>query len=51
MIKAYRTDAGDPADLAAAISQAIDELSAPDVLVYNAAVMRPGKPTELSAEE
>jgi NADP-dependent 3-hydroxy acid dehydrogenase YdfG len=49
--KGYGTDAGDPGDLCATIGRAIDELGAPDVLVYNAAVMRGDRPTELSAEE
>jgi NADP-dependent 3-hydroxy acid dehydrogenase YdfG len=49
--RAYRADAGDPDDLGAAINRAIDEFGAPDVLVYNAAVVRPDKPTELSATE
>jgi NAD(P)-dependent dehydrogenase (short-subunit alcohol dehydrogenase family) len=47
--RAYPADAGDPADLSAAINQAADELGPPEVLVYNAAVVRPDKPTELSA--
>lgn len=48
---AYRADAGDLENLSAVISRAIDELGEPDILVYNAAVLRPDKPTELTAAE
>jgi NAD(P)-dependent dehydrogenase (short-subunit alcohol dehydrogenase family) len=47
---AVQADAGDPADLAAALRRAIDELGAPDVLVYNAAALSPDRPTELDAQ-
>lgn len=49
--RAYRADAGDPDDLSAAINRAADELGAPDVLVYNAAVVRRDRPTEVDAKE
>ena len=49
--RAYRADAGDPEGLSAAISRAADELGPPEILVYNAAVLRPDRPTELSPAE
>jgi NAD(P)-dependent dehydrogenase (short-subunit alcohol dehydrogenase family) len=49
--RAYRADAGDPENLSAAISRAVDELGEPDILVYNVAVLAPDKPTELTAAE
>jgi NAD(P)-dependent dehydrogenase (short-subunit alcohol dehydrogenase family) len=48
--RAFQADAGDAADLTAALRRAADELGAPDVLVYNAAVLSPDRPTELHAE-
>jgi NAD(P)-dependent dehydrogenase (short-subunit alcohol dehydrogenase family) len=48
--RAFQADAGDAADLTAALRRAADELGAPDVLVYNAAVLSPDRPTELDAE-
>jgi NADP-dependent 3-hydroxy acid dehydrogenase YdfG len=48
---AYQADAGDPDQLRSALTNAIDELGEPDVLVYNAAVLAPDKPTELSTDE
>jgi NAD(P)-dependent dehydrogenase (short-subunit alcohol dehydrogenase family) len=47
----FGADAGNPADLEAAISEAVAELGAPEVLVYNAAVVAPDSPSELSAAE
>ncbi len=49
--RAYHADAGDPASLEAAASRAADELGAPEVLIYNAAVVRPDRPAELSLDE
>jgi NAD(P)-dependent dehydrogenase (short-subunit alcohol dehydrogenase family) len=49
--RAYRADAGDPEGLSAAISRAADELGPPEILMYNAAVLRPDRPTELSPAE
>ncbi|WP_405717437.1 SDR family NAD(P)-dependent oxidoreductase [Streptomyces sp. NBC_01537] len=46
---AYRADAGDPEDLRAALRRAVDDLGAPEVLVYNAAVMQADTPTGLDA--
>ncbi|WP_326585163.1 SDR family NAD(P)-dependent oxidoreductase [Streptomyces sp. NBC_00481] len=46
---AYRADAGDPEDLRAALDRAVDDLGAPEVLVYNAAVMQADTPTGLDA--
>ncbi|MFE2483087.1 SDR family oxidoreductase [Streptomyces mirabilis] len=46
---AYRADAGNPEDLRAALGRAVDGLGAPEVLVYNASVMRADTPTELDA--
>ncbi|HEY6471538.1 MAG TPA: SDR family NAD(P)-dependent oxidoreductase [Acidimicrobiales bacterium] len=47
----FAADAGDPAELGAAISEAVDELGASDVLLYNAGVVAPDTPSELSGEE
>ncbi|MFJ6081543.1 SDR family NAD(P)-dependent oxidoreductase [Streptomyces sp. NPDC092369] len=49
--RAYPVDAADPEALEAALTRAADELGAPDVLVYNAALVRPDTPTELDARE
>jgi short-subunit dehydrogenase len=48
---AYSVDAADPEGLEAALTRATDELGAPEVLVYNAAVMGADRPTELDARE
>jgi NAD(P)-dependent dehydrogenase (short-subunit alcohol dehydrogenase family) len=42
--RGYAADAGDPGDLRAAVKSAITELGAPDVLVYNAGVLRKDLP-------
>jgi NADP-dependent 3-hydroxy acid dehydrogenase YdfG len=47
----YQADAGDADALAAAITAAAADLGAPDVLVYNAAVLSRDTPAELSASE
>jgi NAD(P)-dependent dehydrogenase (short-subunit alcohol dehydrogenase family) len=44
--RAYAADAGSPTGLRAALQRAIDDLGAPDVLVYNAAVLRTDTPTD-----
>ncbi|HEX3826030.1 MAG TPA: SDR family NAD(P)-dependent oxidoreductase [Sporichthyaceae bacterium] len=49
--RAYSVDAADPEGLEAALTRAVDELGAPEVLVYNAAVMGPDTPTALDARE
>ena len=49
--RAYSVDAADPEGLAAALTRAADELGTPEVLVYNAALIRNDKPTELDAAE
>ena len=43
-VRGYQADAADPADLRAALYSAITELGAPDVLVYNIAVVRKDSP-------
>ncbi|HEX4087315.1 MAG TPA: SDR family NAD(P)-dependent oxidoreductase [Trebonia sp.] len=43
--RGYVADATDPAGLRAALHSAIDEMGAPDVLVYNVGVLRPDSPT------
>lgn len=48
---AFGADAGDPAELEAALTEAVAQLGAPDVLLYNAAVVVPDAPSELSAAE
>jgi NAD(P)-dependent dehydrogenase (short-subunit alcohol dehydrogenase family) len=48
--RAFQADAGDAANLTAALRRAADELGAPDVLVYNAAALSPDRPTELDAQ-
>lgn len=45
-VRGYAADASDPASLRAALSTAIDELGAPDVLIYNAALLRADTPTD-----
>lgn len=48
---AYRAaDVADPAALTAAIDGLVEELGAPTGLVYNAAVVRANRPSELDAE-
>ncbi|MER5520771.1 SDR family NAD(P)-dependent oxidoreductase [Streptomyces sp. NPDC002763] len=49
--RAYSVDAADPEGLEAALKRAADELGAPEVLVYNVAVMSPDTPTGLDARE
>ncbi len=44
--RAYTADAANPAQLRSALQAAIADLGAPDVLVYNAAVLRPDTPTD-----
>jgi len=44
VVRGYAADAADPASLRAAIDVAITDLGAPDVLVYNAGVLRPDSP-------
>ena len=50
-VRGYVADAGDPASLRAALRSAITELGAPDVLVYNAGVLRPDSPTDGDDQE
>lgn len=45
-VRAFTTDVADGTSLRASITAAIDELGAPDVLVYNAALMRQDSPTD-----
>jgi short-subunit dehydrogenase len=45
-VRGYSADASDPASLRGALSRAIDELGAPEVLVYNAALLRADTPTD-----
>ncbi len=44
--RGYIADAAEPGQLRAAIQSAITDLGAPDVLIYNAAVLRPDTPTD-----
>ena len=44
--RGYVGDAAQPAQLRTAIHTAIADLGAPDVLIYNAAVLRPDSPTD-----
>jgi short-subunit dehydrogenase len=48
--RAYQADAADPDGLRAALLRAADALGAPDLLVYNAAVLVPDTPTDLDAQ-
>ncbi|RPE47108.1 NADP-dependent 3-hydroxy acid dehydrogenase YdfG [Streptomyces sp. Ag109_O5-1] len=48
---AYQVDAADPEALQAALVRAADELRAPEVLVYNAALLSPDKPTGLEPQD
>ncbi|WP_432164072.1 SDR family oxidoreductase [Streptomyces tendae] len=45
-VRGFGADAADPGSLRAGIAAAIKELGAPDVLVYNAALLRPDTPTD-----
>jgi NAD(P)-dependent dehydrogenase (short-subunit alcohol dehydrogenase family) len=45
-VRGYVSDAAQPADLRSALTRAVADLGAPDVLVYNAAVMRRDTPTD-----
>jgi NAD(P)-dependent dehydrogenase (short-subunit alcohol dehydrogenase family) len=47
----FAADAGNPDELGAAITAAVDELGPPDVLLYNAGVVVPDTPSELTGEE
>jgi len=49
--KAYRADAGDPAELTDVIDLAIHELGAPEVLVYDPSLMQADRPAEVSAKD
>jgi NAD(P)-dependent dehydrogenase (short-subunit alcohol dehydrogenase family) len=44
--RGYTADVAQPARLRTAIQAATDDLGAPDVLIYNAAVLRPDTPTD-----
>jgi NAD(P)-dependent dehydrogenase (short-subunit alcohol dehydrogenase family) len=48
--RAYQADTADPDGLRAALLRAADDLGAPDLLVYNAAVLVPDTPTDLDAQ-
>lgn len=50
-VRAYPVDAADPERLAAELARAADELGTPEVLVYNAALIRNDTPTELDAQD
>jgi len=45
-VRAYTADAADPSQLRGALQAAIADLGAPDVLIYNAAVLRPDTATD-----
>ena len=45
-VRGYAADAADPASLRSAIHAAIDDLGAPEVMVYNAALLRTDTPTD-----
>lgn len=47
---AYQADAGDSEALRAALGRAVDDRGAPEVLVYNAAVLQADTPTGLDAD-
>lgn len=44
-------DAGDPTELKCALMQLVEKMGECDVLIYNAAVLRSGKPLELSTDQ
>jgi NAD(P)-dependent dehydrogenase (short-subunit alcohol dehydrogenase family) len=50
-VHTFEVDAGDEASLRAALDRAVDALGVPEVLVYNAAVIRADRPGELSMHE
>ncbi|MFF3904362.1 SDR family NAD(P)-dependent oxidoreductase [[Kitasatospora] papulosa] len=45
-VRSYAADVADTDGLRTAIKTAIDELGAPEVLVYNAALLQPASPTD-----
>jgi NAD(P)-dependent dehydrogenase (short-subunit alcohol dehydrogenase family) len=45
-VRGYAADAGDPASLRSALRTAFADLGAPEVLVYNAALLRTDTPTD-----
>jgi short-subunit dehydrogenase len=45
-VRAYATDAGNPPSLRQALQSAFADLGAPEVLIYNAAVLRADTPTD-----
>ncbi len=47
---AYQADAANPEDLRGALGRAVDDLGAPEVLIYNAAVLQADTPTGVDAE-
>jgi NAD(P)-dependent dehydrogenase (short-subunit alcohol dehydrogenase family) len=47
---AYQADAGDPESLRTALGRAVNDLGAPDVLIYNAAVLQADTPRGLDAD-
>ena len=49
--RGFPVDAGDFDSLAGALGKIDQELGAPEVLVYNAAVLRRGSPTSLSGDD
>jgi NAD(P)-dependent dehydrogenase (short-subunit alcohol dehydrogenase family) len=49
--QAYAVDAGDPADLTDVIGRVIEDLGAPEVLVYNPSLMQGDRPAEVSAKD
>ncbi|MBB4961802.1 SDR family NAD(P)-dependent oxidoreductase [Micromonospora polyrhachis] len=50
-VHGYQADATRFEQLRAVLGRAVDELGAPEVLIYNAAWMRPDRPLDVSAEE
>ena len=44
--RSYTADAAEPAQLRTALQAAMADLGAPDILIYNAAVLRPDNPTD-----
>jgi NAD(P)-dependent dehydrogenase (short-subunit alcohol dehydrogenase family) len=48
---AFAADSGKPAELRSVLDVVTEELGAPDVLVYNTAVMREAMPAELQLED
>ncbi|MBS2037267.1 SDR family NAD(P)-dependent oxidoreductase [bacterium] len=49
--RAFAADAGQPEQLSASLKEALEQLGAPEVLIYNAVAFRQKHPSQLTAQE